>query len=316
MASKVVLDREKYGRAWIQIAGQTHTRYGYQVLRELHNDGFIEATVAHAMFVQNPEVRLSLCKKAANANHPEGLWQYCGFIEHSYILNPNNINDVTWENLCTRAAKLGSVDAMSELGNAFNRRNQFPQSMYWYAMAKANGHPQGAVSVDGLARKWVQMGKPYRYERTEGFTENQYKCALFYLEFASDEEIKIPIDEYIKMNLDGEPLAAYLTGEMFEIAENDEMAFKMYNAIACENDAHGIKRCADMIFAGKGTQRDVQKAINLYASAAEKGDLCAMFNMGELLKSKNKDLAAYWYGVSHSRGYQHSLKRLTQMSEK
>ena len=94
------------------------------------------------------------------------------------------------------------------------------------------------------------------------------------------------------------------------------MAYKMYNAIAFEKDPHGIKCYADMLFTGRGIERDVNGAVRMYNMAANLGERSAMFIMGEFTKAQNKNMAAYWYGVSHSRGYEHSLTRLMQLAGK
>jgi hypothetical protein len=285
-------------------------------MKELSDKGFIEGSIALAMFTENPLERKSLYKKAADKNHPEGLWGYAGTLKHSFIPDPNNPADAEWERCCVRAAQNGSVDAMNELGNIYNRRNQFPQSMYWYAMANANDFPNCEVSLKGIARKWRMANMPYEYEKTKGFNDAKYKCALFYLELWADQELSIPIDEYISLNLDGEPLAAYITGDAFESAGNLKMAYKMYNAIAHENDAHGLKCYADMLFVGSGVEKDEQKALKMYQLSAELGDRAAMFVVGEFTKAKNTNLAAYWYGVAHSRGYEHALQRMIQLANK
>ena len=308
-------ERERYGQAWLQIVGQNRTK-GLQAMRELSDGGFIEASIALAMFTENPTERKALYKKAADANNPEGLWGYAGFLQHSFVPNPKNPADAQWEATCLKAARLGSVDAMNEMGNIYNRRNQYTRSMYWYMMAHLNDFPQGQISVNGIAQKWLNDDMPYDYEPGDDFSEVKHKCALFYLEMWADQEITTPIDEYIRMNLAGEPLAAYLTGDMFEQAGNYEMAYKMYNAIAFENDAHGLKCYADMLFTGRGVEKDMQGALKMYSASAERGDRAAMFVVGEFTKNTNANLAAYWYGVAHSRGYQHALPRLMQLANK
>ena len=70
-----------------------------------------------------------------------------------------------------------------------------------------------------------------------------------------------------------------------------------------------------MIFTGKGVERDVKRAIQLYQQSADLGERAAMFIMGEFLKKNNKNLAAYWYGKSHVRGYSAALNRLVQLSK-
>lgn len=309
-------DREKYGQAWLQIVGQKLCTKGLRTMKELSEKGFVEGSIALAMFTEDVTERKALYKKAADMNHPEGLWGYAGCLNHSYIPDPTNPDDAKWEAYCLKAAQYGSVDAMNELGNIFNRRDQYPQSMYWYAMANANDFPNGQMSLKGIARNWYNDDMPYDYEETEGFDEAKYKCAMFYLEMWADQEISTSIDEYISMNLAGEPLAAYLTGDLFESTGNMEMAYRMYNVIAQENDAHGLKCYADMLFAGRGVEKDMQGALRMYQMSAEQGDRAAMFVVGEFIRNQNANLAAYWYGVAHTRGYEPALPRLIQLANR
>ena len=307
---------EKYGKAWLMIVGQNRQQ-GLQLMRELDAAGFIEASIALAMFTENPAERKRLAKKAADAGNPEGLWEYCGFLPHSYCPDPTDDQDALWERYCTQAAEAGSVDAMNELGNVYNRRGNHAESMYWYAMANANDHRDGMVSMSGIARSWVNSGAPYDMKPSSAkFDDARHKCALAYLEIHSGKELSVEMDEIISMVLAGVPIAAYLAGDLFEAAENHEMAYKMYNAIAFEKDPHGIKCYADMLFTGRGIERDVNGAVRMYNMAANLGDRSAMFIMGEFTKTQNKNMAAYWYGVSHSRGYEHSLTRLKQLAGK
>lgn len=306
-------DRERYGYAWLQITGQNQEN-GIREMKALSDKGFVEATIVLAMFAVDDAERKRLYKVAADQNHPEGLWGYSGFLTHAFVPDPSNPADAEWEMCCLKAAQQGSVDAMNELGNIFNRRNQFPQSMYWYAMANAHDFPNGEVSLQGIAKKWLSAGKPYVFEESGWFTEAKYKCALFYLEMWADQTITTSIDEYVAMVLAGEPLAAYLTGDMFEATGNAEMAERMYNAIAFENDAHGIRCYADMHFSGRGVEKNTKRALDAYNRAAELGERTAMFVVGELTKSTTPLLAAYWYGVSYTRGYRPALQRLMMLA--
>ena len=69
-----------------------------------------------------------------------------------------------------------------------------------------------------------------------------------------------------------------------------------------------------MLATGRGVAKDLQSALRFYQKAAELGEREAMFVMGEFTKETNKNIAAYWYGISHSRGYQHAQTRLIQLA--
>ena len=59
-------NEEKYGKAWLMIVGQNRQQ-GLQIMRELDAAGFIEASIALAMFTEDPAERKRLAKKAADA---------------------------------------------------------------------------------------------------------------------------------------------------------------------------------------------------------------------------------------------------------
>lgn len=309
-------NEEKYGKAWLLIVGERERTHGLQMLSELDGAGFIEGTIALSMFCENLSERKALIKKAAEADNPEGLWEYCGFLPHSYRPNPNDASDALWEKTCLKAAEKGSVDAMNEMGNIYHRRGHFAESMYWYAMASAHDHAEGKMGMMGITVEWVQNGRPRDFVKgSQEFDEARHQCAIAYLELLSNTDFSSTPDEIIKLVLDGVPIACYFVGDYYESVGNDEMAFKMYQALAYEKDAHAMKCCADMLFSGKGTPRDPQSATLMYMEAAKKGDRTAMFIAGELTKASNKELAAYWYGVSHTRGYEHSIERLIQLAQ-
>ena len=172
--------KELYGCAWLDIVGSNREN-GLQTMRKLSDEGFVEASIALAMFIENSAERKLLYKKAADSNNCEGLWAYSSFLKHSYIPDPTNADDAEWETTCLKAARYGSVDGMNEMGNIYNRRNQFAESMYWYAMANFNDHPQGEISVNGITKKWISAGKPTQYIKSDYFSEKQHKIAIFLL---------------------------------------------------------------------------------------------------------------------------------------
>lgn len=170
--------------------------------------------------------------------------------------------------------------------------------------------------MQGIARKWQGAGCPRGFVAgSPKYDEDRHTCAIAYLEMHSNQELTATPDEMISLVLKGVPLAGYFTGDLFESIGNEEMAYRMYNALAFENDAHAVKCYADMLAAGKGVERDMQNAVRFYSLAAELGERSAMFVVGEFTKGQNKNLAVYWYGVSHTRGYEHSLQRMIQLAQ-
>ena len=239
-------NEELYGKAWLMIAKSTKYNIGLKqaglnIMNDLAQQGFSEAFVVLGMFAYSQTERKNLLKKAADLGNAEGIWEYSNFLPHSFCPNKDDPDDMKWVKTVVDAAEHGSVDAMNEMGNICNRWNHFSESMYWYAMANAHGHKDGQISMNGIARKWVNAGCPRDYQPgTEKFDIARFKCAISYLEIHSNVELSVSMDEIIKYNLSGTPIAAYLAGDIFEEMENYDMAYKMYNAIAFENDPHGL----------------------------------------------------------------------------
>lgn len=308
-------DESKYGKAWLLIVGQKQKELGLQMMRELDQNGFIEGTVALSMFINDIEEKKKLLKKAADAGNPEGLWEYCNFLPHSQIPDPNNENDALWEKYCLDAAEKGSVDAMNEMGNVFHRRKNYAESMYWYALANVNDHSNGEVSMEGISKEWVQAGCPTEYVKgSPNFDEDKFKVSLAYLEVYANKEISLDPQSAVDMVSKGVPIAAYFAGGMFESMGNEDMAYNMYSTVAMKvKDPHALKCTADMHYAAKVSDKDITVARKAYLLAATAGERSAMFIMGEFFKDRDKYLAAYWYGVSHTRGYPYSLQRLLQL---
>ena len=317
MATITEKERE-YGLAWMSIIGGTDRSQGLRMMQILDTAGFIEGTIVAAMFCEDPGERKALLEKAADADNPEGLWQYSCLLPHSYLPNLNNAKDAVWESTCLRAAEYGSVDAMNEMGNVFHRRKHYSESMYWYAMARAYGHPDGLISMQGITREWKHNGSPKQFIKgSRTFSEERHRCAINYLEaFSGDIIMDGDITEIIDLLVDGEPLAAYYTGDFYTALHNDKMVFKIYNDfIAHTKDAHAMKICADMLLVGRGTAINQQRAYELYRAAARAGDRSAMYKAGEITENTDMSMAAYWYGLSHSRGYPKALQALKKIAE-
>ena len=94
-----------------------------------------------------------------------------------------------------------------------------------------------------------------------------------------------------------------------------EMAYKTYNAIAFDNDPHGLKCYADMLMTGRGTNQRPTEAFKVYEKAAVAGDRESMFTMGEYYRNNgNINLSAYWYGKAYARGYEPAEARILQIA--
>ena len=307
---------ELFGQAWLMIIGGKEKAEGLRTMAFLQGLWVEEANIVLAMFAEDAISRKNYLERTAESGHPEALWQYCNLIPHSYVPDPKIDEDRKWEECCLKAAENGSPDAMNEMGNIFNRRNNYHEAMYWYALANANGHPSGEIGMQGITVRWLSAGMPEQFIKgSPQFDEARFKCAQAYLEINAGQQISLGVEEAVDMVLDGVSIAGYLAGDIFESIENYEMATKIYSMLAQHNDAHGTKCYGDMLLSGMGGIKDPETAFSMYKKAAELGDRSAMFIMGEFYKDSNILMAAYWYGLAHSRGYEHAITRLQQLEQ-
>ncbi|MCQ2512434.1 MAG: hypothetical protein MJ092_03505 [Lachnospiraceae bacterium] len=306
---------EKFGYGWTLIAGEENRPDGIDIMRELDEEGFIEATLTLALFETDTEKREELIKKAADKDNSEGLWQYCGCIPHSYCPDPHNTKDALWEVYCRRAAELGSVDAMNEMGNIFHRREHYTESMYWYILANACGQPDGGYSIAGIAEDWKNAGCPRDFiPGSPGFDESRHKCALAYLDIHTHQQPAISPDEMNQYIDDGVEIAALLLGDISEATEQYETALNAYKKLADKDDAHCCKCYADMLMIGKGIESDPKEAAAYYKRAEEGGEREAMFVAAQFAAlEKKSNMAGYWYGKAINRGYEIATEGLLKI---
>ena len=79
---KEISREEKYGQAWLYMASGRQSD-GIRLFEELDAAGYDEGSIALAMYTYDQTERERLVKKAADAGNYEGLWEYCGFLQHS-----------------------------------------------------------------------------------------------------------------------------------------------------------------------------------------------------------------------------------------
>jgi len=81
-------------------------------------------------------------------------------------------------------------------------------------------------------------------------------------------------------------------------------------------NAYALRCYADMLLAGKGTEKDMEAAFRMYEQAARNGNATAMFVMGQkAVKDGDKDLAACWFGQAYSRGFEMAGEWLSKLAE-
>ena len=114
----------------------------------------------------------------------------------------------------------------------------------------------------------------------------------------------------------GSEIIGLFLGHFYEDHMNDFAKSKMAYQVAANSDSiMGMKCLGDMQAAGRGCEKDLNKAISWYQAAANRCEKTAAFIMGELYRRQNHYMAAYFYSVSFRRGYDPALTRIQQLKD-
>ena len=97
-------------------------------------------------------------------------------------------------------------------------------------------------------------------------------------------------------------------------------AYRIWSALAEEDDLAAMRNTAQLLRQGKGVDKDPQKAFKLYREAAEKGLVTAMANVADMFLSgegteKNPEAAAAWYARAATAGLSIAQMKLSEMYE-
>ena len=202
------------------------------------------------------------------------------------------------------------------MGNICHRKGFYEEATYWYGMAYALEHRDGMISLRGITKEWQQNGVAKEFTpHIDGFTEERRATSLLlYKMFNQSMEVK-DMDELMGLALGGENLAGLIEAKIFEQHNRDDMAYRVYNALAFEKHPYALRCYADMLLAGKGTARDVEGAFRMYKLSAEGGNETAMYAMGQkAMKEGDLLMAACWFGQAYSRGMELAGESLMKLS--
>lgn len=310
-------EQELMGKAWLMIVGRTNRAVGIEIMTDLEQKGIIEAAFSLARFTKDRDQRKQLLKKVANTGHSEGMFQYAYILPHSSCPNPENEDDAYWESLISDAAEKGCVKAMHEMGNIYRHRQNFAESMYWYSMTFYNNHIPYQFYIEDLAQAWKEAGMPRNYHKgSSKFDEARFKCACLQLEIFSRQKTNFPIDELVRMaTFQQVPFAGYIAGEIYEAYGNYRMATTVFKILSHENDLLGLRRYGDMLMLGIGCEKNIERAKKMYTEAANRGEYISMYALGQLMRESNKNMAAFWYGLSSAYNYGNALRKLLKLTK-
>ena len=309
----------EYGKYFLMLIDEKTRESGYAEMEKLE-PVFSEAGIALGQYYQgtDPQKAGNHYKAAADAGIAEGQWGYSQMMPHSYELDFSDTEDMEYLKYCLAAAEGGCPDAANEMGNICHRKGFYEESTYWYGMAYALEHPSGMAGLRGITKEWQQKGKSDEFNaHIDGFTEERYATALLLYKMFNQSMEPGDMDEFMRLALGGENLAGFIEAQIFEQQNHDDMAYRVYNALAFENHPYALRCLADMLLAGKGTKRDVESAFRMYKLSAEGGNATAMYAMGQkAMKDDDPYLAAGWFGMAYTRGFDMAGESLAQIAEK
>jgi len=309
---------ERYGKVSMEAFKTGNWTNALVELEKLEEEGLGEASIALGQYIQMSDAKKagSHFHKASKKGIAEGSWGFAAFTGHSYRADEDVFDDI-WHTYCLKAAKGGCGDAMNELGNVYNRRNNYLSAFYWYQMAAYYEHPDGYRSVEGIINKYISAGMPEISSTIDGVSNNEEKNAIsiFRCLTKQDKLDQARMDSFLRaaMEDDNEIMGLFI-GHFFEDVVKKDGNAKLGYQLAANNDSIiGTKCLADMFAFGKGCARDIKAAMPLYQKAADACEKTSCFVMGESLRKENPYLAAYYYAVAYRRGYEPALARLQQM---
>lgn len=302
---------EQFGKIFPLVFNEETREDGYKQMEELFDKGYIEAGILLGQYYSIRDKRKAeqFFEAAANADIAEGMWGLSGFIPHNHVPLDNEPNDIKWVGTVLNAAKLGCPDAMNEAGNIENRRNNYFASAYWYGMAELYEHPEGVIGCKGIAKRWVEAGRPDI--PSEHIGDPIYEQGKLMIRTDADEDKEKAWRDIEKVCLnDGYSTLALLYAEAQEkIVKNNVLAYKFYQVAAMGGDIYANRACADMLASGAAGEVDLVTAEKLYNHAATRGEKNSCFVMGEFERNRgNKYLANSWYAKAVGRGLSNALQ--------
>lgn len=108
-------------------------------------------------------------------------------------------------------------------------------------------------------------------------------------------------------------IAAYDSGDF-------AAAYRIWAALAREDDLGAMRNAAQLLRQGKGVEKDSVAAFKLYREAAEKGLVTAMANVGEMYLTgegieKNPQAAAAWFARAATAGLSIAQMKMSELYE-
>ena len=227
--------------------------------QKLENEGFYEASIALGQFAQLSDKAKAFehFKKAATAGLAEAQWGCAGILGHEYIPDVKG-KDKEWYRYCLAASQGGCCDAMNELGNIYQRQDNYLAAFYWYQKATWYEHPQGMCGMDGILNKWIKAGNPALAGGIDGVSSIESAAAEWAMKFSIGGEkfTAEVVDDFMRKALANnvEFLPIFVAHVFEELVYNDTQAKIFYQVAGNNHSIMGMKCIGDMLAYGKGCQ--------------------------------------------------------------
>lgn len=201
------------------------------------------------------------------------------------------------------------------------------EAFKWYEMAAQYGDEEAQMMT--IAMYTLGVGTEKNIEKSE-FWKNKVKQATnrdfdYYYERNDYEKRLLYLAETNDKNKDqylsNEYSQKYNQALKYKNERNGDLqrAFEIFNDLLTRNDPSVQYQLAEMYQKGIGTERNINKALELYKMAAAQNYILALLRLGDLYFEGNQDLAQdyaqalFWYQKIEALGQQHANMRLGEI---
>lgn len=144
------------------------------------------------------------------------------------------------------------------------------------------------------------------------------------IQATEDKELPISIDQTIQAAKQGDALAQYNLGVMYDkgkgVPHDYKLALEWYTKAAEKGLAAAQNSLGFMYFHGESVPQDYKLAVEWFTKAAEKGDAYAQSNLGTMYGKgygvpQDYKQAYAWFNIASAQGYKAATKERNIASE-
>lgn len=223
-----------------------------------------------------------------------------------------------------KAIKLGSSDAMIELGNLYRHGEGVPKSakrafnLYMQAANLGNAHGMNLVGVLYSNGEGVKASDEKSYEwcrkaAEAGNAAGMYNLAYNYFEGEIvEQDTATGLEWLMRAAEGGYPDAMYEAAGIYSERGDDKKAFEFMLKATQTGHVRASNELGVMYYEGIGVEKNLRLALNCFEGAALFDDLDAILNLARYYThiEKNTALAARFYNEAAALGDEDALNEL------